>query len=425
MPNQGFTPLQHVVGFSLIGRDERFTVELILLLFTMAVGFALRRRHWLLDASTFWMFAVAFGCDLIAPLTERVVFVWQVLGAAASVAFFWAIILLLMNLADAGMRRGREHFSTILRDVVTFGLFTVIVLVALWADFGVNPVSLVVTFGAASVVVGLGLQETLGNIFSGLTLQLQPPFTAGDWVKTGNNVGRVQGVRLRSTAIITRANERLEIPNSVISKDVLVNYSQNAVADEISVGIADNVAPNRARDVILRVLHDLPHVLPHPPPEVLAWEYGDASIRYRVKFWISEFALQEEVHADVVANLWYALRRHAMDIPGPTRTIELRQPVHHHAGEAAYEHEIIAAFRELYFLRELPDNELRMIVPSVQIHQFGAREVLMRQGEEGETLYIIRRGTVEVLLKGADGHERRVNTLSRPAFIGEMALFTG
>ena len=92
------------------------------------------------------------------------------------------------------------------------------------ADFQVNVYSLVASVGVLGVVIGFAVQQTLGDIFSGLALQLQRPFDHGDWVRTGQFLGRVQGVGVRSTTIITRNNESLEIPNSAIAKEALTNY---------------------------------------------------------------------------------------------------------------------------------------------------------------------------------------------------------
>ncbi|HYB92502.1 MAG TPA: mechanosensitive ion channel family protein [Candidatus Binataceae bacterium] len=419
------TPLQTTLGLDALPAGLGGAIEVIAALVAIAAGFALRRRKRFFRAPGFAMLAVGFASDLIAELTHSFPLFSRVSGAIAVMTFFWALVLLMMDAVDSGWRRGREHFSTIFRDILTFALFALVVMAVLWADFGVNPFNIVIGVGAVSVVVGLALQETLGNVFSGLALQLQKPFSDGDWVKTGPYVGQVRGVGLRSTTIITRANERLDVPNTQISKEVLVNYATDAVGDEISIGISYEVPPNHAREVILRVLGDLPYVLDRPAPEVLPWEYGDFAIRYRIKFWMADFAVQERVHAELVSNLWYALRRHAIEIPFPTRTLEMRHERPERIGDAQYEREMIAALRELYFLRDLPDRELEVIAPTLRVHGFGAGELIVREGESGDTLFIIRRGEVEVLLKGAGGQERRVATLKRPQFFGEMSLLTG
>jgi CRP-like cAMP-binding protein len=76
-------------------------------------------------------------------------------------------------------------------------------------------------------------------------------------------------------------------------------------------------------------------------------------------------------------------------------------------------------------LRELDDSSLRLLLSSVQVHEFGAGEVLMRQGEAGETMYIIRHGHVEVIAHGAAGSDRHLATMGSSQVIGEAALFTG
>ncbi len=81
--------------------------------------------------------------------------------------------------------------------------------------------------------------------------------------------------------MITRNNERLDIP-TLIAKDALINYG-TSVSDEISIGISYNEPPNRVREVVLKVMGDVPHVLMDPSPGVLA-EYGDSAIKYRIKY---------------------------------------------------------------------------------------------------------------------------------------------
>jgi potassium efflux system protein len=177
------------------------------------------------------------------------------------------------------------------------------------------------------------------------------------------------------------------------------------------------------REVIHDVLRDVPDVLRHPEPEILPWEFGDNGIRYRVKYWLADYGCSEQVHARVVSGLWYAMRRHGIEIPFPVRTLVLRQESRVEESEAL--HEIAAELRGVEFLRELSDDELRILAGAVRVRQFGAGEALMREGDSGDTFYIIRRGVVDVTTNGADGKQVHIAELTRPAFFGEMALMTG
>jgi CRP-like cAMP-binding protein len=252
------------------------------------------------------------------------------------------------------------------------------------------------------------------------------PFAPGDWVRSGNFVGRIQGIGWRSTAIITRANEKLEIPNALMAKDALVNYSIGAVADEVKIGLDYSTPPNHVREVILEALRDIAGVMQFPPPEVYTWEFGDSSIHYRVRYWMSDFAEADHLRDTVSTGLWYVLRRKAIEIPYPQLTIHSSRRLPREAeGAEAFEREIMGGLRQVDFLRGLRDEELRMLLPGVIVQKFGAGEAIVREGDEGDSLFIIRQGTVQVLAGATDGRQVHIRDLAPPAFFGEMALMTG
>jgi CRP-like cAMP-binding protein len=117
------------------------------------------------------------------------------------------------------------------------------------------------------------------------------------------------------------------------------------------------------------------------------------------------------------------MRRHGIEIPFPMRTLVLRQESRVEESEAL--REIAAELRGVEFLRELSDDELQILAGAVRVRQFGAGEALMREGDTGDTFYIIRRGVVDVTTNGAEGKQIHIAELTRPAFFGEMALMTG
>jgi trk system potassium uptake protein len=81
--------------------------------------------------------------------------------------------------------------------------------------------------------------------------------------------------------------------------------------------------------------------------------------------------------------------------------------------------------RQVDFLRDLRDEELQLLVPGVNLLKFGAGETVVREGDAGNSLYIIRSGEVEVVARANGAHEVRIRSLRQPAFFGEMALMTG
>jgi small-conductance mechanosensitive channel len=420
------TPLQSLLGLDALHGDLRTIVESFLVLAGLLGAFAVRRRKRAVTATTFLLLSGSALVDggsrfLPNPLVREKV------AVAAFVLFLFGVIRLVLEVGDALTRRGKIHFSTIGKDLLMLTLWFAVLMTVLYTDFGVQPLSILTTTTVFAAVLGFALQETLGNVFSGLSLTMGRPFEPGDWIRSGTHVGRVKGISWRATTIVTRDNERLEIPNSVIAKDVLFNYATGHVRDQIVVGISYGVPPNHVREVVLTLLRDVPLVLREPAPEVLAFSYSDFAIQYQIKYSIADYGAQEHVRDRVASSLWYALRRHSIEIPFPTRTVHVRDAGRDEddRADAAFERELMADLRQIDWLRGLSDDELKLLVPTVSVRQFGAGEMLVRAGEQGDSMFIVRSGKAEVFGHTADGQIRHVANYARGDVTGEMALMTG
>ena len=420
------TPLQDLLQLDLLNRIFGDLVEGVLVVSGLAAAFAVRRRTRAITSTTFLLLGVSILIDGVSRLIPNAANGHKV-AVVALVLFLFGIIRLMIELIDGATRRGKPHSNSILKELVMFAGWAIVLMVVAYTDFGFKPLSLLTATTVLGAVLGFALQETLGNIFSGLTLQMGHPFDPGDWVRSGQHVGQIKGIAWRSTTIMTRAHERLEIPNSMMAKDVLFNYATGGVCDEVSVGISYAVPPNHVREVVLKLLRDVPQVMHDPAPEVLAWQYGDSSIQYRIKYWILDYGAQERVRDRVVSHLWYALRRHSIEIPFPIHTLQMRDArADAEAGaDAEKERAVMHALKQVEFLRGLTDDELKTLVSAAAVRQFGAGELLIRQGEEGDSMFIFRSGTAELFQNGADGKPKHLADYHPGNFTGEMALMTG
>jgi small-conductance mechanosensitive channel len=420
------TPLQTILGLSYLWPKARVVSELMIAAVAGGAALALRGRNRALRAPSLTMCAFGFLFDVAASPRFAPWPQWARWSSAIGLTLVcWGVIKMVLDLVDAAAHHSRAHFSTIFKELLMLLGFAVVAMLVLAEDVHLDPTPLLASSAVVGVVLGFALQESLGNVFSGLMLQLGRPFTPGDWVQTGGFTGRVQGINWRSTALITRSNERLEIPNALIAKDVVVNCSNGIVADEISIGLSYEAPPNYVHEVIAETLRGIPGVLHNPQPEIFTWIYGDYSIQYRAKYWMTDYAEAERVHDTVTTSLWYALRRKSIEIPYPVRTLRTAQEPVVSAGAKAFELEIMDELRQVDFLRDLRDEELQLLLPGVTVLKFGTGETIVRQGDEGESLYIIRNGTVEVVASDNGHPEVHIRDLRRPAFFGEMALMTG
>jgi len=381
------------------------------------------------DQSTFRRFGGALWCVVVAIVVEAVM-PW-LRGRPAGIAFVlsvaalsFAIVRGIVVTADLVVRRRQVHFSTIFRDLATLLVYTIVVFLVL-RSVDVDVSALLTTSAIVTAVIGLALQETLGNVFSGLSLQLQKPFEPGDWIGFEHHVGRVQGIGWRSTSIITRNLEVLDVPNGLLARQVVTNYRGGAIGDEMFVGAAYTSPPNEVKDVIVEVLREVPEVVSMPPPVAEVVDYGDSAIKYRVRFWMHDYARQPATRDAIMAKLWYAFRRHGMEFPYPIHDVYLHQAESARTPPERGDAQRLAALRQVDFLAELDDTDLGMLRPEVREAVFGRDEIICREGDVGDAFFVLRRGTVEVSARGANGQETHVADLSAPAFFGEMALLTG
>ncbi|HLI79680.1 MAG TPA: mechanosensitive ion channel domain-containing protein, partial [Candidatus Binataceae bacterium] len=215
------TPLQDLLGFDYLPHRYHGAIELLFAFVCFGAAIALRRRRRIITSPSLVMLGFGAFIDLFAGAIVSNPKVANLLGAIAVLSFLWGVIRLLMDAVDYSSRRDRRDASNILRDLISLILYAAVLVGVLAADFQVNVYSLVASVGVLGVVIGFAVQQTLGDIFSGLALQLQRPFEHGDWVRSGQFLGRVQSIGMRSTTVLTRGNERLEIPNSAIAKEVL------------------------------------------------------------------------------------------------------------------------------------------------------------------------------------------------------------
>ena len=386
---------------------------------------AFRRRTRMFTPAGFIMLALGLTLDLMVPRGPGSPDWALYLRAAALVLLWFGVIRLGVESIEFVMRRRRTHVSTIATELTLTLLYAAIVLIVTRNILSFDLRRLV-AIPALFALARAWLQQH--DLFSGLLIQSQRPFRPGDWVRFGSQVGQVQGAGWRATRILTQAQESVTIPSGVLAKDVLTNYSASGhVAGEIFIARAYEEPPGEIETVVQRVLDSIPEILKEPPPEVSPWEYGDSSLRYRIRYWLADYANYDGVRTRIIRSLWYALRRHSLDL-APRMSPSLRS-VHDNGTAGDTETRLMEDLRVVDLLKGLSDEDLRIVIPSIKLTQFGRGEVLIRQGETGDRFFILRRGRVEVVEERANGGAptvvAHIDHFSEKNFFGEIALLKG
>jgi CRP-like cAMP-binding protein len=306
-----------------------------------------------------------------------------------------------------------ERFPNIVQDAIIIGVFAVVATALMKEKF-------LTTSAVGAVVIGFALQDTLGNMFAGLALQVERPFSVGHWIKVGSYEGLVTGITWRATQLRTKSGDSVVVPNNIISKEAIINYSEPAAPTRllVEVGASYEVPPNRVKAVIADAVSDAPLALKFPAPEIAVAEFGASSINYRVKFWVADYANDDPARDQVRTSIYYAFRRTGIEIPFPIQVNYRREatpsmmPASDRAG-------YLAAV-DLFGL--LPEPERQELAALSSERLYGAGQTVVQQGQAGESMFVVCQGRVRVLV-GETGAE--VATIGPGGYFGEMSLLTG
>lgn len=339
------------------------------------------------------------------------------LSAIGRLLLVLAVVTAAVALAANKWRDDRpsDRFPGIVQDVTVIALFMAIGTVLLREQ-------LLATSAVGAVVVGFALQDTLGNLFAGLAIQIEKPFRVGHWIRVGEREGQVQEVTWRATKLRTRDGEFLIVPNSLMAKDPVLNYSEPTLANLVSVevGAGYETPPNDAKRALLEAVANAPLALTTPPPQVLLKGFGDSSVNYQVMFWIEDYGREREARDEVRSSIWYTFRRSGIEIPWPIQIQYERDevPLRTEAHVAAATDRLGSV--DLFATQ--PVEARQRLATAARHHLFAAGEAMVRQDAAGDSMFVLLGGSARVSLEPS-GQE--VAVIPAGGFFGEMSMLTG
>jgi MscS family membrane protein len=208
-------------------------------------------------------------------------------------------------------------------------LMTVIVIIILLGRFGIELSALVTTLGIGTLAVALAAQETLSDIISGFMIMIDQPFSVGDRVEILdiNTWGDVTEIGLRSTRVLTRDNRLVAIPNSVIGKGLVVNYSDPSTVYRVQthIGVAYGTDLEEARHAMKEAIRAQDWVMQDRPIEALMLEFGGSAMIFRVRCWIEHYVEKRRSIDRMNTALYHAVNEAGIEIE-PLTSVQLYSP---------------------------------------------------------------------------------------------------
>jgi small-conductance mechanosensitive channel/CRP-like cAMP-binding protein len=405
-PGMLVTILLLLLGRLLLPKEERRELRLPLILLLLHIGVMAGHHLSFGRGAPSGLWAAAALCLLLAAL--------------ARIAF----LLVVDWFIESRMKR---HVPRIFRDILQVLVFVVAALVV-FRSVGVDLGSLLTTSAIITAVIGLSLQETLGNLFAGLAVQAERPFTVGDWVEIGENLaGRVTEINWRATKMKTADRFEIVVPNSLIARSALINCSRPLPIGRRRVVFQSpyDVPPNQIRRLVLDALRDCPMLLDDPPPTVWTSNYMDSGIEYTVAYFLERFEKRRDVESDIRDRIWYALQRANIGMPFPVRDVRVQNVPAAPGARRTDVQNREAVLRSVSELEPLPLEVRLRVAERAEELLFGAGEPVIVEGDVANALFVVAKGSVAVIGKTAEGKPFDLAKLGPSQLFGEMSLSTG
>jgi small-conductance mechanosensitive channel len=375
-------------------------------------------RNWVLPIAALFLLLtqVLRLSESLASIKLVETFVWMSLIAAA--LSFVNVLLF------TGTKPGswQAQMPKLFRDLVRTFLIAVGGALVLSQVFNQDLGGLIAALGVGSLVIGLALQDTLGNLFSGVALLFERPFQVGDWLEVDGLKGKVIEVNWRSVHLVTRELEMLVMPNSALSQAVIRNYNRPSIQhiEPVDISFSYDDPPNKVKRVMREVALDTAGVVKDPPPVVVTASYDDYSIAYRVRLLIEDYAQLPIIRNEFVTRIWYAARRNGLSMPFP-----ISEVVNHAMPRLKGDDPIK---RMANYMKSLPslamlDDEMREVLAAqATLAHYGRGESAIAQGQRDVKLHFVLAGSAIAVAQDNNGRNHTIAEITRGDFFGYSAL---
>jgi small-conductance mechanosensitive channel len=292
-----------------VGTDLRWTVVLLSLHF----------------ATTRLLF---FSAEFKAILADA----YFVIGLAITFRIIWRVI-------DVASRWYRKHLEQeqrleeldpVMTLLVRLARLTAVIfgLIILLSHFGINVTGFAAALGIGGLALSLAAQDTLADTISGFIILVDRPFRVGDRIEIQGvgTWGDVVEIGLRTTRIRTRDNRMVIVPNSIIGKNQVINYTypdpRYRIETHVGIGYGSDI--ERVRRIITETVRQVEGVLPDRPVDALYVERGDSAMIFRVRWWIESYVDTRRMFDRVNTALEKSLAKAGIDMPFPTQDVNIK-----------------------------------------------------------------------------------------------------
>jgi small-conductance mechanosensitive channel/CRP-like cAMP-binding protein len=318
----------------------------------------------------------------------------------------------------AAISRDRIPFPRLLSDLLRAVLFAAAATMILLVVFDQPANGLITVSSVVIAVIGFALRNVISDLFSGIALGIDHPYRIGDWIETvQGSAGKVSEITWRTTRLTDRNGFVIVVPNGLVAGQRLINYSggERDYRTMLRVALDPTVPVIKAKRILLSGALSVARDIAGLSPDVLLTEYGEGSAVYVVRFRVPDFGREAACRDDVASGVLTALHCAGLTIQrsGPFGPV----PVPWTSPQDA-----LLSHVDLF--RGFDSAERADLAARMRPHELAAGQVVVRQGDSGESLYVLAEGILDVERDRGEGSPIR-DRLAPGEVFGEVSLLTG
>ena len=324
--------------------------------------------------------------------------VWWLIGAR--------LVAVLVALARGRDARSRE--ARLVSDLLAAAIYVTAVLIILNSVLDLRVNGLLATSGIIAIVLGLALQNTLADVFSGIAVGIEQPFHVGDRVSIGGHPeGVIVQMNWRAIRIQTDGDDWVTIPNSIVARSEIINRSvpTERRAASIEIPTLSTAKSERLIELVRQAMLLCPAILEHPPASVVIKHIGTRITTLGVNFYVATTPDLATARGQLMRQV-RRLFRHADIASGQPETPE-------------------ALLSAVILFEALTAAQIGELAKTLLPHSYDPGAMLFAQGSHGASLYVVRSGVFEISREEAGGGRTTYGRIGAGEYIGEVSMMTG
>jgi|TARA_R110002073_G_scaffold84612_5_gene201754 small conductance mechanosensitive channel len=221
----------------------------------------------------------------------------------------------------------RDVEATLSKFLVNFVniLFKILLIISVAGMVGIETTSFIAMLGAIGLGVGMALQGSLGNLAGGILILFFKPYRVGDVIEVQGHTGRVREIHIFNTILITYDNQKIIIPNGIISNGSIKNlFSEPTRRIDITFGISYGDDIRHVKQVLRDVIDADARILKEPSYDILVSAHADSAIEITTRTWVESNNFWP-VHFALYENVKIAFDQAGITIPFPQRDVHMSQ----------------------------------------------------------------------------------------------------